>query len=220
MQSLHSVGSNDDAYNIAKDLGFKNAEALKADYVADRAIRYYDMYYDKDTKEIVLIHKNTKAQEWTGLFLRRWWKIEKFVPEIAVSISFTHSNGEDFVLNELTQKFEVTPTRARLKKDYPIPRIGQAEWYYEIREKNCDDMLVPFQKLVDIFKEKTEIINQLCSNLNLEVSLVTVIHAKIGNRPLNGISKEIVKFMASIDADMGFDLYCYNENNELLIEEL
>jgi len=81
-------------------------------------------------------------------------------------------------------------------------------------------MLVPFQKLVDIFKEKTEIINQLCSNLNLEVSLVTVIHAKIGNRPLNGISKEIVKFMASIDADMGFDLYCYNENNELLIEEL
>jgi len=71
MQSLHSVGSNDDAYNIAKDLGFKNAEALKADYVADKAIRYYDMYYDKDTKEIVLIHKNTKAQEWTGLFLRR-----------------------------------------------------------------------------------------------------------------------------------------------------
>jgi len=71
MQSLHSVGSNDDAYNIAKDLGFPDAEALKADYVDKSVVRHYDMYYAKDSKEIVLIHKNTKAQEWTDLYIRR-----------------------------------------------------------------------------------------------------------------------------------------------------
>ena len=43
-------------------------------------------------------------------------------------------------------------------------------------------------------------------------------HLEPGNYPLDNISNEILAFIVSTNAELGFDLYCYNENNGVPIK--
>lgn len=72
MSSLKAISNNDEARRIAQKLGFSSAEQLKEDY-ANEPVQHFDMYYDKDTKEIVLIRKNGTGETRTGLYLPSGW---------------------------------------------------------------------------------------------------------------------------------------------------
>lgn len=69
MASLDTIGGNDQAYKIAKALGFSSAEELKEDYVPKSEVKYYDIKYDKKTKELVLVNKNNGVEVPTDLYL-------------------------------------------------------------------------------------------------------------------------------------------------------
>ena len=47
-----------------------------------------------------------------------------------------------------------------------------------------------------------------------------IIHLKIGNRPLNEIPKEAIAFASLINAGIGFDLYCYDKDNDFDLKPL
>lgn len=71
MSSLKAISSNDEARKLAQALGFSSAEQLKGDYVKE--ISRFDIYYDKDTKELVLVSKDGMGEERTGLYLPSGW---------------------------------------------------------------------------------------------------------------------------------------------------
>ncbi len=56
--TLDTIGGNDKAEKIARELGFRSAEELKADYVPKHEVNRYDIKYDKDTKELFLVRKD------------------------------------------------------------------------------------------------------------------------------------------------------------------
>ena len=71
MRSLMRVRDGQ-ANEIARSVGYSSVEELKGDYVPPKEVRYYDMAYDKDTKEIVLINKSGVGDPVpTSLFIKR-----------------------------------------------------------------------------------------------------------------------------------------------------
>ena len=133
-------------------------------------------------------------------------------------------NGEDFDLDVVTDTLGIKPTRARKKSEFPQPSIDSGiagtHWSYKVREEYCDDISIPFDKILNVFNGKASIINKLCKDMNLYTFFSVIIHVKTGNRPLNDISKEALSFVASINATIGFDLYCYDEDNYLKLEAI
>ena len=69
MGSLDTIGGNDKAYKIAKELGYSSAEELKEDFVSKSEVKYWDIKYDKSTKELVLVNKINNEEIHTGLYL-------------------------------------------------------------------------------------------------------------------------------------------------------
>lgn len=128
---------------------------------------------------------------------------------------------DEFDLEFVTNKLGINPTRARKRCDFPQPSIDAGfatdEWSYEVREKNCDNIAVPFNKIYNLFREKVDDINNLCNDINIIADFTVIIYTKTGNTALNCISKEILSFVASIHAKIGFDLYCYEDNGEFKI---
>jgi hypothetical protein len=85
-------------------------------------------------------------------------------------------------------------------------------WSYKIREENCSNIAIPFEKIYDILHDKKDTIKDLCNDLNLKAYFSVITHLKLGNTPLNGISNNILSFIVETNAELVFDMYCYNEN--------
>ena len=56
--------------------------------------------------------------------------------------------------------------------------------------------------------------------MNLKVYFTVSMHLKCGTHPLDNIPNEILAFIVSINAEIGFDIYCYNENSKIPIKVL
>ena len=113
---------------------------------------------------------------------------------------------------------KLSPTEAKKTEDFPEASIragiGRTFWSFEVREENCRDISVPFTKLYNQLYHKVDTIRKLCRDLNLITGFVVTIHTKCGNIPLDNISRDVVSFASSINADIGIDLYCYDEDDD------
>ncbi|MCV42291.1 DUF4279 domain-containing protein [Listeria monocytogenes] len=54
---------------------------------------------------------------------------------------------------------------------------------------------------------KENIINSLCNDLNLKAIFTVVINMENGDGPELVLTKEIISFISSINAEVGFDIY-------------
>ena len=145
------------------------------------------------------------------------------IPEISISFTLSGIDNADFDIDEITKRIKIQPTKARKKHEFPQVSID-AEiacdyWSFEIREA-CDDISFPSKKLYNKLFDKTDIIKKLCIEQNLEVHFEVVMHLSCGTNPLNEIPREVMSFISSFNAGLGFDLYCYNENNTLDLKSL
>jgi len=139
--------------------------------------------------------------------LRVGEKIKEFtIPSIIIYFSLVKNDNINY--GYITQKLKLNPMKE-----------NKNEWVYEVIENNCDNINIPSNKMLDILYNKMEIINDLCKKYRLEVHFTFVISVKIGNSPLSKISKEFISFASSINAQMGFDLYCYEEDGRFPIKE-
>ncbi|MCL2859040.1 MAG: DUF4279 domain-containing protein [Oscillospiraceae bacterium] len=151
-------------------------------------------------------------------------KIEIFIPIISVSFCLNNIDKKDFNIDEVTNRIGIVPTKTRRKNEFPQSSIeagiAMTEWVLTIREEKCQDISIPFIKIINSLKDKKDIIKTLCNDLELTPYFTVIIHLKTGNRPLNGIPNDIISFISSINAGIGFDLYCYDKNNDFEIERL
>ena len=133
-----------------------------------------------------------------------------FIPSIKITL---YLSAEEFDLDEVTNRLEITPTETRLKNNFPPQSIAadvaRTLWCIDIKEENCIAVSILFEKLLNILDGKSEIIRAVCNDYNLETAFEVVIHMKDGDSPEVILPREVISFASAINAEIGFDLYCY-----------
>lgn len=134
-------------------------------------------------------------------------KMEDLTPTIKIAFCLT---GHNFNLNNVTDKMGMTPTKARKKEDFPIQSIkagvAKTYWSFEIKEEN-NQIIIPFNKLINTLRKKTKTINSLCNEFNLEADFIVTIYTKKDVVPIIELTKDIMSFANSINAKVSFDFY-------------
>lgn len=127
-------------------------------------------------------------------------------------ISFTGKDDvDDFPVEVVTEMLGVKPTR--------ILRMGErindvrtrsfTSWQYEsetLETLDVDDVLLP---ILNVFEEKTDSINRIKKELNLNVKVALVITMIDGFTPGLVIYPEFSKFASDINAFIDIDMYVY-----------
>lgn len=128
------------------------------------------------------------------------------LPNIKVSFFFA---GDEFDLTEVTNQMQLTPTETREKESFPVQEFAQTTWELSTKRERCHVVSLQFEKLIQVLAGKEKEINQICSSYGLSVSFVVTIWMNKDDNPEIVLEKEIVSFAASINAEIGFDLYAY-----------
>ncbi|ATP40051.1 hypothetical protein CSE16_08310 [Solibacillus sp. R5-41] len=127
-------------------------------------------------------------------------------------ISFTGKDDvDDFPVEVVTEMLGVQPTT--------ILRMGErindvhtrsfTSWKYEsetVETLDVDDVLLP---ILNAFQYKTDTINRIKEELNLNVRIELVITMINGYTPGLTISPEFSRFASAINASIGIDMYVY-----------
>jgi len=136
-----------------------------------------------------------------------------FIPSINVYFYIT---ADEFDLSEVTRKLGVMPTSTRTKDDFPPQGLACTEWVLETGREDCIAVSIQFEKMLQMLDGKANVIKNVCNEYNLETGFVVAIHMMHGERPEILLPPEVISFAASINADIGFDLYCYEDEDESL----
>ena len=127
-------------------------------------------------------------------------------------ISFTgRDDVNDFPLEVVTERLGVQPTETWRVGDRINNIVSRAYsftcWKYEsdrLETLDVDDVLLP---ILNVFQSKTDIINQLKEEFNLDVQIELVITMIDGYTPGLVISPEFSRFAATINAFIDIDMY-------------
>ena len=117
----------------------------------------------------------------------------------------------------ITTILGLKPTKIRRKEDWPLPSIkaGMAcnLWALSTEQETSKSVDEMCRKIIDKLKGKEEFIQSLCNDSNIEMHFEVVIHMSSMETPEIYLEKETIKFLAIINADIGFDVYTYEEDD-------
>ena len=83
-------------------------------------------------------------------------------------------------------------------------------WKYEIIVQECKNLAIPFNEIQTLLINKVSIIKNLANELNLEIRFEIIVHAHEMNIPELTLSQKNISFVASINAEVSFDIYSYS----------
>lgn len=124
--------------------------------------------------------------------------------------------NDDFPLEVVTDRLQIQPTETwevgdRIAPNHPINKRVRSytAWKYTIAKEtvDSDDVLCP---LLEVFRDKTHIINELKEELNVNVRLELVVFIHDGDTPGLFIHPEFGQFTAAINTGLDIDMYVYS----------
>jgi hypothetical protein len=127
--------------------------------------------------------------------------------------------GDEFPLEDITEKLEVTPTETYKKCDL-IPNRSTACYRKETSwdlgtgyqvSLNVNNQL---QQIINKLQNKSSIINEIKETYSVECKFLIVVKIEQGNTPALFLDKDIIKFAASIEAEFDIDLYANPYEND------
>ena len=128
------------------------------------------------------------------------------------------SGNDDFPLEILTNRLGIQPTETWKAGELRNPKYPNhpiqlyTAWIYKIEGKETVDTKDVLLPLLNAFKSKTKIINQLKEELVLDVKLELVIEIFNGHTPAFVIYPEFSRFAGEIDAFLDVDMYVFSFN--------
>ncbi|AGK54163.1 DUF4279 domain-containing protein [Bacillus sp. 1NLA3E] len=119
--------------------------------------------------------------------------------------------GDDFPLDDVTEKLEVTPTDTYKKGDL-IPNRStvirkETSWDLGTGYQVSLDVNDQLKQIIDRLQNKSSIVNEIKEAYSLECKFFIVINIEKGNTPALYLDKDIIKFASSIEAEFDVDLY-------------
>lgn len=115
--------------------------------------------------------------------------------------------AEFFDTSIVTNDLKLEPTSIITKKD-PVPK--STSWIYRIDAASDINLEIHLEKLINIFENKVDVINQLKEKLNLATRLQFVIDIDINpdsSTPFFGLNKRSIDFLGKTGTEVDFDLY-------------
>lgn len=128
----------------------------------------------------------------------------EILPQIRVSFFFS---GDEFDIEDITKKMNLTSTKTRKKKDFPINEFAHTEWILDTEKESCKAVSLQFEKLIKLLNGKEIVIKQICNDYNIMAEFLIDIWMENGDKPEIILTKEIISFLASINAEVSFDLF-------------
>jgi hypothetical protein len=120
-------------------------------------------------------------------------------------------SGIENHLEEITTKLQIELSKTTTLDDsyYPPDFIREFSWWLKtgkMNEHSIDDL---FLDLIEKLRGKEDVINKLCSDYGLKPWFLVISHAFDAREPALILTKDIVAFAASINAEISFDVYVY-----------
>ncbi|MBU9720125.1 MULTISPECIES: DUF4279 domain-containing protein [Bacillaceae] len=117
----------------------------------------------------------------------------------------------DFPLETVTGRLGVTPTNLEKIGDWANQKrqYVTTEWRYSTGLIETWDFEMVIGKIVDTFRDKVEVINELKRELGIETALRVVTHVVNEDSPSYVIPIDVMKFAISIDNFIDIDQYIY-----------
>jgi len=128
----------------------------------------------------------------------------EILPQIRVSFFFS---GDVFDIDDVSTRMNIMPTKTREKKDFPIKELAHTYWSLKTEKESCKAVSLQFEKLMKLLIGKEILIMQICNNYNIDAGFSIDIWMKNGDKPEMVLTKDIITFLASINAEVGFDLF-------------
>ncbi|MGE7949874.1 DUF4279 domain-containing protein [Lysinibacillus sp. NPDC093688] len=127
--------------------------------------------------------------------------------------------GDEFSIDDVTEKLGVTPTEAFKKGDL-IPNRStvcyrkETSWDLGTGYQASLDVNNQLQQIIDKLQNKSLILNEIKETYTLECKFFIVVKIEEGNTPALYLSKDIIKFAANIEAEFDVDLYASPYEND------
>lgn len=130
----------------------------------------------------------------------------KCLPQIEVA--FILSSDEDYI-EKISVTLDITPSKTRKRNDFKFQELASNEWWLTSGKKHSRAIDYQFVKVIEQLKDKEIKIKELVEKYNVKSRFNVSIHAKDGDGPEVFLTKEVVSFVAKIDAEILFSLYYY-----------
>jgi hypothetical protein len=145
------------------------------------------------------------------------------LPTIKIGFDLT---GDEFLEEDVSTKLGLNSDEFRSKDDWPDAikenkdRIDLPYWYkprtvwcVDICEEHSYAVSVQFEKMIDLLEGKENAIKEICEELNLIANFQIVINMEAGDRPEMILTKEILHLASSLNAEIGFDMYIFDDED-------
>ncbi len=124
-----------------------------------------------------------------------------------IKSSFFFSGVTDFNFDDVTAKMDIIPTETRKKEDFPIKELANPFWALDTEKESCKAVSIQLEKLIKLLIGKELLIKEICNKYDIQAGFLINIWMENGDKPEMLLTKEIISFISSIDAEIGFDLY-------------
>ncbi|HET7114936.1 MAG TPA: DUF4279 domain-containing protein [Hanamia sp.] len=119
--------------------------------------------------------------------------------------------GESFIPNEFSKLINITPTKVAVKGEnleYTVSK--ECFWEYKLEKNNAlEELDLSLNKLMEVFKSKTDIIRKFMLDNNLEAKCNVVIEVKNNEDSGVFLSSDFIIFLESINASVEVNTYNY-----------
>lgn len=131
---------------------------------------------------------------------------------VKISLLFT---GDELPLETISAALDIIPTHKRKKAEWRIQNdFACDEWCMDLEKINCYDVDELFEKFIEIFENKTDLIKEICMEYNCEVYVMVVIYLDYSSRPYVCLSPETISFIHLIGAKLQFDIYEFEAEDD------
>lgn len=117
--------------------------------------------------------------------------------------------GDKFDIDQVSQQLGLTPTETRRKEDFKIPEFAETEWCISTGYEESQNVMIQFQKIMDLLNEKEIAIKSILTENNLKCGFGIVAKIYDSESPLIEFSRACIQFAAKINAEINFDIYPY-----------
>ncbi|SHF95253.1 DUF4279 domain-containing protein [Ornithinibacillus halophilus] len=181
-----------------------------------------------------LLESNLSVDENINIIRSLMKIIESFIKKGKIELNEEKSKiriylsiyGDEFPLDEITEKLEIQPSKTYKKGEEIIPPHGRPNPYYKrYYQETCWEYDMDYVESIDLeeqmdlfvrrFYSKIYIINELREKYNLKSHIQVVLEVENGEMPVLTLNKKILSFAHLIKSEyIGFDTYVmpFDEN--------
>lgn len=121
--------------------------------------------------------------------------------------------ADDLNLDQITYSLGIAPNHTHHKSEILKSGrvLGYDVWGIETDYEESLDITDQFNKIIDPLRDKAGKINEILSLYKAECKFCIVVNVENGEFPAMYFDRELIKFMASINAEIEFDPYFYSD---------